>query len=289
MSASVLYDTPGPKAKLRYNIYGVLTLIALAAAAYWVYDTLDEKGEFEGEKWDIVFSSGAWENFFIPGTQATLKIFAVASIGAIVFGLVFGVLRMVENRWVGRAAGAVVEFFRAVPLLLLIFFIFTGSFAITGYAVSAYWATALGLILYNGSVLAEVVRAGVRSLPRGQREAGLSIGMRPQQVMNSVLLPQGMRAMLPAVVAQLVVVMKDSALGYIIGYTELLRQAQNLGTSGVLLQALLIAAAIFMVINLALGWLAVRVEKWLSRSKTTSVVLHVAPNMGEQGGPDLGE
>lgn len=284
MSTSVLYDTPGPKAKLRYNVYSVLTVVALLGAGYWIYDALDEKGEFDGEKWDLVFSAGVWENFFIPGTTATLKIFAVSSVCAIAFGLVFGVLRMVENSIISRAAAAVVEFFRAIPLLLLIFFIYSGSFAITGYSVSAYWATALGLILYNGSVLAEVVRAGVRSLPKGQGEAGLSIGMTPQQVMNSILLPQGLRAMLPAVVAQLVVVMKDSALGYIIGYTELLRQAQNLGTSGILLQALTVAAAIFMIINLTLGWLAVRVEKWMSRSKTTSGVVHVAPNMGEQGG-----
>lgn len=285
MSTSVLYDAPGPKALLRYRMYGIATLVALVGVGWWIYSVLDEKGEWDADKWEVVTSAGAWENFFIPGLQAQLKIFAVASVLAIAFGLVFGVARMAENRAIRFVAGTVVEFFRAVPLLLLIFFIYSGSFALTGSSISAFWATAIGLVLYNGSVLAEVVRAGVRSLPKGQGEAGLSIGMRPQQVMNSILLPQGLRAMLPAVVAQLVVVMKDSALGYIIGYTELLRQGQTLGISGqALLQSMLVVAALFMIINLALGWLAVRVEKWMSRSKTTSGVVHVAPNMGEQGG-----
>ena len=164
-------------------------------------------------------------------------------------------------------AGAVVEFFRAVPLLLLMFFIFFGVPFITEQPMSIFWAVVIGLTLYNGSVLAEAFRAGVRAVPRGQSEAAYAIGMRKGQVMGQILIPQAARAMLPVIVSQLVVLVKDTALGYIISYSELLQLGvNNLSANyGNVVQAAIVAAIIFIAVNSTLtalaGWLSKRTRR----------------------------
>jgi glutamate transport system permease protein len=167
----------------------------------------------------------------------------------------------------------VVEFFRAVPLLVLIFILYFGVSKSLGIEISTFWAVVLGLMLYNGSVLAEVFRAGVDSLPRGQSEAAYGLGMRKTQVMTSVLLPQALRAMLPTIVSQLVVVLKDTALGYLILYPELLYQARYLGGQGQLgspiLQVAIVIAVIYIAMCLLLSALANLLERRTHRSAKT--------------------
>ena len=162
----------------------------------------------------------------------TLRAFALAAVLSLLFGAVFAAGRLSDHRWVSGPATAVVEFFRAVPLLILIFILYFGVSRGLGVNISAFTALVLGLMLYNGSVLAEMFRAGVVSLPRGQSEAAYALGMRKTQVMTNVLLPQALRAMLPTIVSQLVVVLKDTALGFLILYPELLYQARFLGSQG---------------------------------------------------------
>ena len=124
-------------------------------------------------------------------------------------------------------------------------------------AISAFAAVVFGLTLYNGAVIAEIVRAGVQAVPRGQVEAAYALGLRKGDVLRLVQLPQAVRFMLPVLVAQLVVLLKDSALGYVIGYVELLRQANQIGTEfDNIVQASILIAAIYIVINLFLGWFA---------------------------------
>ncbi|MCL2316667.1 MAG: ABC transporter permease subunit, partial [Actinomycetia bacterium] len=117
----------------------------------------------------------------------------------------------------------------------------------------SFTAVVIALILYNGAVCADLVRSGVQNLPTGQHEAAAAIGLRHHQALIQVLLPQALLAMLPALIAQLVVALKDSALGYIIGFAELLREAKLLGTPLNTLQTLTAAAVIFIAINYALG------------------------------------
>jgi glutamate transport system permease protein len=123
-----------------------------------------------------------------------------------------------------------------------------------------------GLTLYNGSVIAELVRSGVFSLPKGQSEAGLSVGLSESQVMRSIQLPQALTAMLPALIGQFVVVLKDSALGYQVTYLELLNWSKTLGSAFAnTVPAYLVAAVLFIVVNYALTVLASRVQRRLSR------------------------
>jgi glutamate transport system permease protein len=178
--------------------------------------------------------------------------------------------RLSELRALRIVCGVFVEFFRSVPvLMMMIFSYFVGLYAlgITGEALSLFGVVA-GLTFYNSSVIAELIRSGVTSLPRGQREAGLSIGLTPTQTLTSILLPQAIAAMLPSLISQLVVIVKDSALGYIINYAELLRAGQNFSTLyGNLIPTLMVIAVMFIVINYLLTRLARFVERRLQASR----------------------
>ncbi|MEV1000420.1 amino acid ABC transporter permease [Nonomuraea sp. NPDC050202] len=260
MTYANLYERPGPRGVRRNRVLTVLVAAALLAVAYVVYVRFDEKDQWAAEKWTPLLRGDVWATFILPGLAGTLAAAVVGVVLAALFGLVFAVARLSEHRWIRVPAAMVVEFFRSVPLLLLIFFAFFGSFVLIGVNISAFAAVVFGLTLYNGSVIAEIVRAGVLSLPKGQREAAYAVGMRKGQVMRLVLLPQAVKAMLPALISQFVVLLKDSALGLIVGYDELVDRGLNgiaANFSNVIPAAILIAA-IFIVINMALDRLAHR-------------------------------
>ena len=260
---AVLYDHPGPRAKTRNNVLTVVFGIALLALLWWIWHSFDQKGEWEGSLWKPFTQGGTWTNYILPGLKNTLYAAAVAMVLSLVFGVIFAVGRLSDHAWVRIPAGAVVEFFRAVPLLLLMFFIFFGIPFLTQEPMSVFWAVVGGLTLYNGSVLAEAFRAGVRAVPGGQSEAAYAIGMRKGQVLAGILIPQAVRTMLPVIVSQLVVLVKDTALGYIISYNELLQLGVNtLGANDAnIVQAALVAAAIYIAVNATLTSIA----GWLSR------------------------
>jgi len=276
---SVLFDAPGPRARRRIaagNVVGALVVLGIAAV---VVVALAGKGQFSWDLWGPVFTSSAWQDYFIPGLQNTLRAAGFAVVGAVLFGLVFGSGRLARSRTVRWISGVVVEFFRAVPVLLMMvfFWLLFGFNRISDDP--AFLAVVIALILYNGSVIAELVRSGVGNLPRGQSEAGLAIGLTGGQTLRSIQLPQALIAMLPALVSQLVVVLKDTALGQIITYNELLRAAQIFGNGhSNNLQTLTIAALIFIVIN----WALTAVARWLSRylSGRTSGTTAAGPGIG---------
>jgi glutamate transport system permease protein len=290
---AVLYDHPGPRAKARYRILTVIFGVALLALLYWVYAKFDEKGQWAAALWKPFTYGSTWTDYILPGLKHTLEAAAVAMVLSLLFGVFFAVGRLSDHRWVSIPAGMVVEFFRAVPLLLLMFFIFFGVPFITLQPMSIFWAVVIGLTLYNGSVLAEAFRAGVRAVPKGQSEAAYAIGMRKGQVMGQILIPQAARAMLPVIVSQLVVLVKDTALGYIISYSELLQLGVNnlAANYGNVVQAALVAAAIYIPVNATLtfvaGWLSRRTRRSgrAPRANTGQAVLAGAePGLGGGGG-----
>lgn len=268
MSAqNVLFDAPGPRGRrniLLGNILGALIVVGLLA---YLLVVLHGKDQLTAAKWAPLLEANTWLYFFLPGLLSTLKAAAVAIATSIAFGLVFGVGRLSHIAPVRWIAGAVVEFFRAVPVLLMMIF-FWLAIARSGLAEpkdAPFLAVVIALTLYNGSVIAELVRSGVHGLPKGQREAGMAIGMTPAQSLRHIEVPQALLAMLPALVGQFVVILKDSALGSIITYTELLQYARRLGVGdGNLLQVLLVAAVIFILINFALTSGATRLSRLLS-------------------------
>ncbi|MEU4687952.1 amino acid ABC transporter permease [Actinoplanes sp. NPDC023714] len=260
---AVLYDHPGPRAKRRNAILTVVFGLAILGLLYWIYAKFDEKGQWAAALWKPFIEASTWTDYIIPGLLHTLGAAAVAMLLALAFGIVFSVGRLSDHWWVRVPAGVVVEFFRAVPLLLLMFFIFFGVPFLTEQPMSIFWAVVIGLTLYNGSVLAEAFRAGILAVPRGQSEAAYALGMRKSQVMREILVPQAARSMLPVIVSQMVVLVKDTALGYIISYSELLQYGVNnvAANFGNVVQAAIVVAIIFILVNSALTALAGLLER----------------------------
>ncbi|MGW0187975.1 amino acid ABC transporter permease [Streptomyces sp. NPDC003362] len=290
---SVLYDAPGPRAKRRNIIFSVVFVALLALLLWWVYRTMDEKGQLEWALWKPFTQSEAWTTYLIPGLENTLKAAALAMVIALPLGAFFGIARMSDHRWVRVPAGAVVEFFRAIPVLLLMLFaneLYARYTDVTSEDRPLY-AVVTGLVLYNASVLAEIVRAGILSLPKGQTEAAQAIGLRKGQTMTSILLPQAVTAMLPAIVTQLVVIVKDTALGGVmLGFPELLNSRGTLAANYAnVIPSFIVVAIIYIVLNFVLTSFASWLEGKLRRSKrSTGAVLHAEDvddlNAAEVGG-----
>ncbi|MFZ2529096.1 MAG: amino acid ABC transporter permease [Rhodococcus sp. (in: high G+C Gram-positive bacteria)] len=264
--ATVLYDAPGPRARAIYHAISALVVVLLIAAGYVVYRALDSKGQLTAAKWDPFTESTSWTTYLLPGIRGTLIAAALSIVLALILGFVLGIGRLSDHRWVRAVSGTIVELFRAVPVLILMIFLYQifAEYRVFKSSYLALAAVVTGLTLYNGSVIAELVRAGIRSLPRGQSEAAAALGMRKNQIMRLILLPQAVTVMLPAIISQMVVALKDSALGYLIGYVEVVRSGQQLGAAfGNYLPSLLVVAAIMIVLNSSLTALATWVEKWL--------------------------
>lgn len=274
MSASPLFDAPGPRTRRNFAVANVFAVLLLLAGLAVVLVQLNANGQLTAAKWTPFLEASTWQDYLWPGLQGTLIAAAYSVVLAGIFGLVFGLGRLSQRRAVRAVSTVVVEFFRAVPVLLMMVFVYQllivyrlvppDQFALTAVVVA--------LTLYNGSVVAELVRSGVTSLPKGQGEAGLSVGLTYGQTLRSVQLPQGIVAMAPALVSQLVVVVKDSALGYLIGYVELLRQAEYLSTNfSNYIPAVVVIAVIFIIVNMALSTAAQLLARSL-RSRTTAPV-----------------
>lgn len=265
---SVLYDVPGPRAIVRNRILGVITVIVVGAILGFFLWRLIDTGQFTAEKWQAFTYTNVWVQIGLA-TLRTLAAFGVAAVGALILGFALAIGRMSDHAWIRVPVGAVVEFLRAVPVLVFMFLLYYGL-PVIGVRMAPYWAVVIALIAYNGSVLAEVIRAGVESLPRGQKEAGYAIGLRKAGVMRLVLLPQAIRAMMPVIIAQLVVTLKDTALGFIITYPELLFYARYIGSQSSLdspiVPATIIVGAIYIGLCLILSFVANTVEKRLRRS-----------------------
>lgn len=313
--ATVLFDIPGPRARRRNMVLTAVVTVVLAAVFAALIWRLADKGQFAEKLWTPFTKWTVWRHLIIPGLLNTLKAAAVATVLALVFGVVFGLARLSDHWWIRLPAGAVVEFFRGIPLLILIFLAFfvpnkispeiaesqfgqlqriTVDYFLSVFGVEsnagvvtvpAFAAVVFGLMMYNGAVLAEIVRAGVLSVPKGQSEAAYSIGLRKNGVMRLVLLPQAITVMMPAIVSQIVVLLKDTALGFIIAYPELLQAGFKqvpANYSNNVLQAGIVVAVIYIAINMSVSRLATWLEARSRRSRKTQ-----AKTMGTGGAPPV--
>jgi len=282
---SVLYDAPGPRAKRRNVLVSVVFFVVLGALAWWVWRVLDDKNQLRWALWQPFTTSQAWTTYLLPGLVNTLKAAALAMIIALPLGAVLGIARLSDHRWVRSVASVVVEFFRAIPVLLLMLFAneFFSRYTQVTSDDRPFYAVVTGLVLYNASVLAEVVRAGILALPKGQTEAAYAIGLRKGQTMTSILLPQAVTAMLPAIVSQLVVIVKDTALGGVmLGFAELLSERGTLAANYAnVIASFVVVAVIYIVLNFALTSFASWLEGRLRRSKRGTGAVLGAEDMEE--------
>jgi glutamate transport system permease protein len=309
---TVLYDAPGPRARRTTTIVSIVVGILLLAVAYWfVYRPLERRGEFTMEKWGPLVDPGnelfnqVWKRL-AEGLRATLLAAAFAIISSLLGGTLLAVLRVQlthlrRRRFTGLARPLAllirllslvltvltrlfVEVFRGAPVVITIFFVWRvlpefglrpPDLSVPGIPLpSVMWSLVIGLTLYNGVVIGEILRSGMQGLPRGQTEAALAIGLTSMQTTTRILLPQAYRIMLPALISQLVVVLKDTALGFIITYEELMRTARFLAENRLLrnpLQMFAVAGAIFVILNYTLSKLAGYVERRVARGRKTAM------------------
>lgn len=280
--ASVLYDVPGPKAILRNRILGVVvTILVVALIAFIVY-RLIATGAVAPSKWQAFTYPFIWQNIGLALLR-TLGAFAVAAVGAVVLGFLLAVARLSTMKWLSYPAAAITEVMRAIPVLVLMMLLYYG-FGSIGMSMSPFTAVVIALVVYNGSVLAEAFRAGVESLPKGQSEAGFAIGMTSSQVMNLILMPQAIRAMMPVIISQLVVTLKDTALGFVITYNELLYYARYLMSQTTLdnpiVPSVIVIGAIYIILCMLLSWAASAVQKRTRRSPRVKTTQHHPGNPG---------
>lgn len=257
----VLFDEPGPRARRLNVILSVASLILLLGLIAFVVWKFSDAGQLASAKWEP-FTYAVIQQTLLTGMWATIKVAIVATILAVVLGVVFALLRLAPKKAVSLPATLVLEVFRGVPVLLLIF----AMFLVFGNEIGSFWSVVIGLTLYNGMVIAEIIRAGILAVPRGQSEAAMSIGLRNSQTMRLILMPQAVRAMMPTLIAQVVVLLKDSALGFIVTYQDLLYQVNAIGRSyNNLLPTFIVGAVLFIIINMVVAALARYLEKRMSQ------------------------
>lgn len=260
---SVLYDAPGPKARRRSLILSIIAaalilgglggLVLVLAAPRQTGGGLVLPGMFDPSRWDIFLRASTWRVIGV-GVLSTLRAAGLAAVVAILLGIALSLLRSAGSRWITVPIGVILEFIRGIPVLLMMLFI------LLVLSTGQYWAVVGALALYNGAIIGEALRAGLNSLPRGQREAGLSIGLSPLRTRFLIEFPQAFRQMTPIIVAQLVVLLKDTSLGYIVGYNETLRVMMNNLSSfygnRYLFSLFFVCLGIYLAINLTVSWFA---------------------------------
>ncbi|MEV2256227.1 ABC transporter permease subunit [Streptomyces sp. NPDC050147] len=281
---SVLYDAPGPRARRRHRLCSVLFLLVLLGAGWWVLRGMAEKNQLAAEKWSpFADDPRVWTEFLLPGLAHTAQAASLALVLALPLGALLGIARLSDHALTRRCAGTVIDCCRAVPVLMLMLLAneVYARFSNVEPQQRPLYAVVSGLVVFNSAVLAEIVRAGILALPRGQSDAAHAIGMRKGQVMRSVLLPQAVTAMLPALTTQLVVIVKDTALGgEMLAFGELLQQVRlisaNYGANTI--ASLTVVALLFVALNVLLTSLAVRIERHVRRGRkgTGAVVVNAA-------------
>ncbi|MFI8264981.1 MULTISPECIES: amino acid ABC transporter permease [unclassified Streptomyces] len=294
--SSVLYDTPGPKAKTRNWVYTGIFLVVLALVLWWALSLMAEKNQLDADKWSpFVTDSQVWTTYLLPGLGETLKAGLIAMVIALPLGALLGIARLSDHAWIRVPVGTVVEFFRAIPVLMLMFFS-SALYVLLGTVSSdlrPLYAVVTGLVLYNASVIAEIVRAGILTLPRGQTDAAKAIGMRKGQIMTYVLVPQAVTAMLPALVSQLVVILKDTALGgAALGFADLMSMNRQISANySNTIATMVVIALIYIAVNFALttfaSWLEGRLRK--SQKGTGAVVAGDVAEVDAGGAAGVGQ
>jgi len=277
--SALLTDDLGPRGRRRVRIISIAAAVVLAGLVALALVRLGRSGQLEPELYTTLWDRQVFQ-LLLEGAITTVRLALTAMIVALPFGLLLALGRISRNRLISAPTTAFVEFFRATPVLLLIFLAFFGLRDF-GLDFSQFTFVAIALVLYNSTVLCEIFRAGIQSLDRGQSEASYAIGLTYGQTMSLVVVPQAVRRMLPALVAQLVTLLKDTSLAYIIGLrpAELLRTGRQIAEFlDNRIQTFTLVAIIFIVINFSLS----RVAAWLERRQAGRYGGGVTvPNAGE--------
>lgn len=279
MTATVLFDAPGPRARRNTLVGTVVAVVALLALVVLALVQLGGNGQLDPEKWGPMFNPG--NQYFVAtwsalwgGLSLTLAAAALTLVFSMVIGTALAVARITSAPWYRWLVVGVIELLRGLPVVITIYFA-ARVLPEIGVSLPPLWYLVVGLTAYNCVIIAEIVRSGVASLPRGQAEAAYAVGLTRFQVLRIILLPQAFRIMLPALISQLVVIVKDTSLGFVIfNFSEFVRTARIViqffgGQEGINLQfqMFMAVALVFILINYGLGKLAEYVQRRLARGR----------------------
>ncbi|MEV6537120.1 amino acid ABC transporter permease [Streptomyces sp. NPDC051639] len=277
-----LFDVPGPRGRRRIVVATVASLLAFAALVATALHQFAANGQLQVAKWQL-FVQGPVLRYLFRGLWATVEVSLVSGAIALPLGVLLALARLAGTQLLRVPAMLYVEILRAVPLLLLVYAFLLGLSS-TGIQMSLFWMLVWPIVITNAAVFAEIVRAGVRAVPRGQTEAGLALGLGNWRSMRLIVLPQAVRQTAPTLVSQLVRLVKDSTLGYVVSFPELLQSAKVLGEfNHTILQSYLVVASVFIVLNVALASSANRLEGQMRGGRNSP--RSVASSARE--GPDL--
>ena len=243
-----LYEAPGPRTRRKIVVGTAISLALVALGAAAVIRQFYVTGQLAPRYWSFLLEWTTWR-FLLQGLMGTVQVALTAGVIALVLGLLLMLGRTSGVRPLSALCRVVTDFFRGVPSLLLIYFFFFVP-AQLGLKMSSFWMLTLPVALAASGVLAEVFRAGVNAVPRGQVEAAMSIGLSPAKTMFKIVLPQAVRYVIPSLIAQLVVVVKDTTVAYVVSYPDLMQNARVLITSyDALVSMYLVVAVIYILIN----------------------------------------
>lgn len=259
-----LFDPPGPRGRVRIRVATAVSLLVLALLVPAAGRQFAVHGQLDAAKWRL-FVQAPILRYLLTGLWATVRVTLVSAALALPFGALLALGRLARTRFLRWPAGAYVEVMRSIPLLLLIYAFLLGLPS-TGVRMPLFWQLVWPIVLTNAAVLAEIFRAGVRALPRGQSEAAYALGLRYWPTMRMVVLPQAVRQTAPSLVGQLVRLLKDNTLGYVVSFLELLNSAKVLGEyDHTIIQGYLVVALVYVLLNNALAGAAGLLERRVGR------------------------
>lgn len=257
--STVLFDEPGPRARRRIRVATVLGTLAVVALTALAVRQFAANGQLDAARWQPYATWPMWR-YLLIGLGSTLLAAVVSAALSMAFGLVLALGRLSARRPVRLGAACYVEVVRVIPALLLVYVVL---FALPRYGLDLplFWKLAVPLTLSNAAAFAEIFRAGILSVERGQSEAGLAIGLTRWRTMRLIVLPQAARRVLPSIVSQSVGLLKDTSLGYVVSYGELLYSSRVLANyNGLLIQTYIVVALVYLAVNMALSKLARTLE-----------------------------
>ncbi|MQY04703.1 amino acid ABC transporter permease [Actinomadura macrotermitis] len=252
MNARLLFDEPGPRARRRIRVATAVSVLVLLALIGLALRQFADHGQLAASRWRPYATWPMWR-YLLDGLRATVYAAAVSIALSAAAGIALAVGRLSPSRWIRWPSAAYVEVVRTVPALLLVYVVL---FALPRYGLDLplFWKLVVPLTVSNAAAFAEIFRAGIASVERGQGEAGLALGLTRGRTLRLIVLPQAVRRVLPSLISQSAGLLKDTSLGFVVSYAELLYSGKVLANyNHLLIQTYLVIAVIYLVINAALA------------------------------------
>ena len=266
-----LYEPPGPKGRRRVVIFTFISVLGLIALIWAIIRQFEATGQLQARYWNLFLKWSTWR-FLGQGLIVTLEAALTAAVIAMALGFVMMRLKLRRNRPLRWLSVALIEFTRGVPTLLLVYFFFL-VVPRMGIQLTAFWRITLPCAISASGIIAEAFRSGVNAVPKGQTEAGLSLGLTELRVFYRVVFPQALRFVIPSLISELVIVLKDTTFAYVVSCADLMQNAKVLITNhDALLSVYLVVAVIYILINYALNRLSDRYARRGSRPEKGAAI-----------------